>query len=98
MDEEIEILISLALSLEKERARQIVNDVSNEIIGGKCDVLPTEFMSGYQTACEEILHRMQNEEWELCGEVFDKVPNVQIEGLAATKRERSPESSKNRRP
>jgi len=25
-------------------------------------------------------------------------PNVQIEGLAAAKRERSPESSKNRRP
>jgi hypothetical protein len=28
--------------------------------------MPTPFQAGYQLACEEILHRLRTEEWELC--------------------------------
>lgn len=76
MNEEDEMILALAVSMEKERAMKIVNDVSNERIGGKAEASPTAFMSGYQTACEEILHRLQNEEWQLCGAVFEATHNA----------------------
>jgi len=76
MSEEVEILISLAVSMEKERAERIVADVLAENIGGTQSLNPTGFESGYQTACEEILHRLRDEEWQYSGAVFDSTPNA----------------------
>lgn len=76
MSEETEILIALAVSMEKERSLAIVDDVSNERIGGKTETSPTEFMAGYQMACEEISYRLKNEEWQCCGAVFDPAYNA----------------------
>ena len=70
MTDESEMLIALAVSMEKERAVKIVDDVSNERIGGNTEASPTAFMAGYQTACEEILHRLKTEEWKYFGAVF----------------------------
>lgn len=76
MNEETEILIALAVSMEKGRSLTIVGDVSNERVGGKTETSPTAFMAGYQMACEEISHRLKHEEWQCCGAVFDPAYNV----------------------
>ncbi len=70
MNEEIEMLIAMAASLERERASRIVKEVSNERIGGKCEEFPTGYMAGYQMACEEIQHRIEHEEWQYNFSVF----------------------------
>lgn len=62
-NENTDICIGLAVSLEKERALKIVLDVSEERIGGKHELMPTPFHAGYQQACEEIEYRLKTEEW-----------------------------------
>lgn len=69
MNEETEMLIAMAASLERERAARIVKEVSNERIGGKDAAMPTGYMAGFQTACEEILHRLEHEEWQYFGAI-----------------------------
>jgi hypothetical protein len=34
--------------------------------GGAKAAMPTPFQAGYQTACEEILHRLRTEVWAHC--------------------------------
>lgn len=70
MSDDVEILISLAVSMEKERAVKIVGDVRNERIGGKDEPIPTGFQAGFLTACEEILHRLEHDEWQYVCSVF----------------------------
>ena len=57
--------IDLAKALERLRSIKIVGDVKALTIGGATNIMPTPFQAGYQLACEEITHRLQNENWEL---------------------------------
>lgn len=55
-------LIELSEELQKLRATHIVGAV--RALRSPCDA-PTQFDAGYDLACEEILHRLEHEEWEL---------------------------------
>ena len=83
MSDDTEICIALAVSLEKERALKIVQDVSEERIGGKGELMPTAFHSGYQLACEEIEHRLKTEEWGFAAVVIGDAPNAPGKPTAA---------------
>lgn len=56
-------LIELTAHLERARARAIANAVAALEIGGASADTPTPFQAGYQSACEEIAHRLQSEAW-----------------------------------
>jgi hypothetical protein len=58
--------IALAQALEQRRALGIVEAVAALPVGGKDADAPTPFQSGYQLACEEILHRLRTEVWDGC--------------------------------
>lgn len=57
--------IELAVEFERLRAIKIIEDVTSLPVGGGMSDAPTPFQAGYQMACEEIMHRLQTEEWEL---------------------------------
>jgi hypothetical protein len=58
--------IDLAQALEQARAVKIAESVAALPIGGATNNMPTPFQSGYQLACEEIIHRLRTEVWNLC--------------------------------
>lgn len=59
-------VIELAQAFEQLRARKIAEAVYALPIGGVGSNMPTPFQAGYQSACEEILHRLDTEVWEHC--------------------------------
>ena len=58
--------IELAQALEQARAIKIAETVAALAIGGATNNMPTRFQSGYQLACEEIIHLLRTQEWDLC--------------------------------
>lgn len=58
-------LIDLSHALDRERASVIARTVQHLSIGGSKEESPTPFQAGFLTACEEIAHRLEHEDWEL---------------------------------
>jgi hypothetical protein len=63
-------VIEFAQALEQRRGLAIVEAVRTLPIGGHDAQMITAFQAGYQTgyqtACDEIEHRLRTEEWEMC--------------------------------
>ncbi len=64
-EESINECVELSAALEKQRAIKIIEDVMSLPIGGGDSLMPTAFQAGYQLACEESMHRIKTEVWEL---------------------------------
>ncbi len=59
-------MVELAQALEQLRALTIVATVQSIPLGGEEADMPTAFQAGYQTACDEIEHRLRTEAWDGC--------------------------------
>lgn len=66
MDVSDDEIIEFAQALEQRRAVVITESVRALALGGQEEQMPTAFHAGYQLACDEILHRLKTEEWDLC--------------------------------
>ena len=65
MEKNADDCIGLARALEQQRAVKIAEAVAALSIGAPDAIMPTAFQSGFQSACEEIIHRLETEEWTL---------------------------------
>lgn len=70
----------LAQALEQRRALAIAETVQALPVGGKDEMQPSPFHAGYQLACEEIIHRLRTEVWDLCLRPVDAPPPNSGEG------------------
>lgn len=61
MDASPDEVIGLAQALEQQRAVKIA-----EAVEGLADRFYGPFRAGFEQACEEIIHRLKTEVWELC--------------------------------
>jgi len=64
-EESINQCVELSAALERARAIKIIEAVMSEQIGGADAIMPTPFQAGYNLACQESIHRIQTEVWDL---------------------------------